>query len=314
MTVSMRDMLKVGVHFGHHTRYWNPQMSPYIFGARNKVHIINLEKTLPLFNDAINFISHIAGNRGKVLFVGTKRAASAVVREQAKRCGMPYIDYRWLGGMLTNYKTVRNSIKRLKELEAMSVNGMFNRLTKKEVIQLNREKDKLERGLGGIKDMNGLPDALFVVDVAYENIAIKEANKLKIPVIGIVDTNNSPANIDYIVPGNDDAVGAIELYYQTAADVILASKAQAEAIAAEAEKNKPKPEEKVKAKKESVADTAKKIAKKPAAKQAETSDDAAAKPAAKPKAAAAKKPAKKAEAAPAADAAEVTEPASDNKE
>ena len=272
MSVSMRDMLQAGVHFGHHTRYWNPKMAEYIFGARNKIHIINLEKSLPMFRDAINFISHTAANRGKVLFVGTKRAARDIISEEAKRCGMPYVDYRWLGGMLTNYKTVRQSIKRLKELESMRENGKFQRFTKKEAITLTREQDKLERGLGGIKDMNGLPDAIFIVDVAYENIAIQEANKLKIPVIGVVDTNNNPDNIDYIIPGNDDAFGAIRLYLKAAADAILEARTQLATQDALAAQNKP--EEKVKDKKKATADATKKTVKRTVKKAEGTGEKA----------------------------------------
>ncbi len=223
--VSMRDMLEAGVHFGHKARFWNPQMAPYIFGARNKVHIINLEKTLPLFKDALNIIGSIAANRGKVLFVGTKRAAQGPIREHAQRCGMPFVDHRWLGGMLTNYKTVRQSIKRLKDLEAMRDSGRFEKMIKKEALDLQRELDKLERSLGGIKDMGGLPDALFVIDVGYEKIAVREANKLGIPVIGIVDTNNSPDGVDYPVPGNDDSMRSIDLYASAMADSILTGRA-----------------------------------------------------------------------------------------
>jgi len=219
--VTMRQMLEAGVHFGHQTRYWNPQMSQYIFGDRNKIHIINLEKTLPLFNDAMNYLSSIAAKRGNILFVGTKRSASQVVREEAARCSMPYVNHRWLGGMLTNFKTVKLSIKRLRELETMAEDGHFDRLNKKEVLMLNRELAKLEQSLGGIKDMKGMPDAIFVVDVGHENIAIKEAEKLGIPVIGIVDTNNSPKGIDYVIPGNDDAIRSIKLYVTAAADAIL---------------------------------------------------------------------------------------------
>jgi len=222
---SMREMLEAGVHFGHQTRYWNPKMAPYIFGARNKIHIINLEETLPRYNDAINFIGDIAARKGKVLFVGTKWAAQDIVKEEAVRCGMPYVNHRWLGGMLTNYKTIRKSIKRLKELEAMSEGNGFQGLTKKEILILNREKEKLERSIGGIKDMGGIPDALFVLDVGYEKIAIREANKLGIPVIGIVDTNNSPDHVDYLIPGNDDAIRALTLYTQGAADAILDARA-----------------------------------------------------------------------------------------
>ncbi|MDH5602157.1 MAG: 30S ribosomal protein S2 [Gammaproteobacteria bacterium] len=218
--VSMRDMLEAGVHFGHQTRFWNPKMSSYIFGDRNKIHIINLEKTLPLYKDAVNFLGSLAANRGTILFVGTKRSARKVLREEAERCGMPYVNHRWLGGMLTNYKTVKQSIRRLKELEAMMEKGIEGR-NKKEILNLTRELEKLERSLGGIKDMKGVPDALFVIDVGHEDIAIKEAVKLGIPVIGVVDTNNSPANIDYIIPGNDDAIRAISLYAKGMADAII---------------------------------------------------------------------------------------------
>ena len=223
--ISMRDMLEAGVHFGHQTRSWNPQMAPYIFGARNKIHIINLEKTLPLYQDALNFLGGIAARKGKVLFVGTKWASQDIVKEQARRCGMPYVNHRWLGGMLTNYKTIRKSIKRLKDLEARIEANDFKGLNKKEILTLNREKDKLELALGGIKDMGGLPDALFIIDVGYEDIAIAEAKKLSIPMVGIVDTNNSPDNIDYIIPGNDDAIRAISLYASGVADAILDARA-----------------------------------------------------------------------------------------
>ncbi len=219
--VSMRQMLEAGVHFGHQTRYWNPKMAAYIFGERNKIHIINLEKTLPLYTDAVNFLGSLAAKRGNIMFVGTKRAAREIVREEAMRCGMPYVNHRWLGGMLTNFKTVKQSIKRLKDLEAMADDGTFDRLGKKEVLMLNREKDKLERSIGGIKDMPALPDALFVVDVGYEKIAVREAVKLGIPVVGVVDTNNSPADVDYVIPGNDDAIRAIQLYVRGAADAVV---------------------------------------------------------------------------------------------
>lgn len=227
MSVTMRQMLEAGVHFGHQTRFWNPKMAEYIFGARSKIHIINLEKTLPLFRDAIQCIEDIAAKGGKVLFVGTKRAAQDIVREEAERCGMPYVDHRWLGGMLTNYKTVRQSIRRLKDLEEMVSNGGLDKLTKKEQLVLTRELEKLEHSLGGIKKMGGLPDAIFVVDVGYERIAIAEANNLKIPVIGVVDTNNSPDGVDYIIPGNDDAFRAIRLYVSSVADTILAAREKA---------------------------------------------------------------------------------------
>lgn len=220
-TVSMRDMLQAGVHFGHQTRYWNPKMGKYIFGARNKIHIINLEKTLPMFNDAMRVIEQKASGKNKILFVGTKRSASKIVREQAQRCGMPYVDHRWLGGMLTNYKTIRTSIKRLRDLEAQAQDGTFEKLTKKEALMRTRDLEKLERSMGGIKDMGGLPDAIFVVDVEHERIAIQEANKLGIPVIGVVDTNSSPAGVDYIIPGNDDAIRAVQLYLTAAADAVV---------------------------------------------------------------------------------------------
>ncbi|MFC2970860.1 30S ribosomal protein S2 [Azotobacter bryophylli] len=219
--VNMRDMLKAGVHFGHQTRYWNPKMNKYIFGARNKIHIINLEKTLPMFNEALAFVEKLAASKNKILFVGTKRSAGKLVREEATRCGMPYVDHRWLGGMLTNYKTIRASIKRLRELEAQSQDGTFAKLTKKEALMRTRDLEKLERSLGGIKDMGGLPDAMFVIDVDHERIAISEANKLGIPVIGIVDTNSSPEGVDYIIPGNDDAIRAVQLYLVAMADAII---------------------------------------------------------------------------------------------
>lgn len=221
MNISMQQMLEAGVHFGHQTRYWNPKMNQYIFGIRHKIHIINLDKTLPLFQDALNFIGSIAAKKGKILFVATKHAAQDIVREQAERCGMPYASYRWLGGMLTNYKTIRQSIKRLKELEEIRNSQVFEKLTKKEGLLLEREIVKLEHNLGGIKDMGGLPDALFVIDVGHENIAVSEASKLKIPIVGIVDTNNNPDGIDYLVPGNDDSAKAIRLYATSMADAII---------------------------------------------------------------------------------------------
>ncbi len=222
--VTMRQMLEAGVHFGHQTRFWNPKMAPYIFGERNKIHIINLEKTLPLYKEAMNFLGSLAAKGGTVLFVGTKRAAREAIGEEARRCGMPYVNHRWLGGMLTNYKTVRQSIKRLKELEEMAGDGSFDRLSKKEALMLRREMDKLERSLGGIKDMRGIPDALFVIDVGHEKIAVSEAVKLGIPVVGVVDTNNSLEGVDYVIPGNDDAIRAIQLYVRGAADAILEGK------------------------------------------------------------------------------------------
>jgi len=220
-SVTMREMLEAGVHFGHQTRFWNPKMLPYIFGERNKIHIINLEKTLPLYRDAVNFLGRMAASRGTILFVGTKRAAQETIASEARRCSMPYVDRRWLGGMLTNFRTVRQSIKRLKELEASVADGGIDRLSKKEALRVRRELSKLERGLGGIKDMESLPDALFVIDVGYEKIAVAEAVKLGIPVVGVVDTNNSPDGVDYIIPGNDDAIRAIQLYARGAADAII---------------------------------------------------------------------------------------------
>ena len=219
--VSMRDLLKAGVHFGHQTRYWNPKMGKYIFGARNKIHIINLEHTVPAFNQSLNIIKNLAENKNKVLIVGTKRAASKIVKEEAIRAGMPYVNHRWLGGMLTNYKTIRQSIRRYRDLATQSQDGTFEKITKKEALMLTREMDKLERSIGGIKDMGGLPDALFVIDVDHERIAIKEANKLGIPVIGIVDTNSDPDGIDYVIPANDDAIRAVQLYVSAFADAVL---------------------------------------------------------------------------------------------
>ncbi|KOR31413.1 30S ribosomal protein S2 [Achromatium sp. WMS2] len=223
--VTMRQMLEAGVHFGHQTRYWNPKMANYIFGQRNKIHIINLEKTLPLFNDAMNFIGKLANNGGKILFVGTKRSARDVIKEEAERCGMPFVHHRWLGGMLTNFKTIRQSIKRLKDLSSQFADGSIERFSKKEALGLRRELDKLELSLGGIRDMNGVPDAMFVIDVGHEKIAITEARKLGIPVIGVVDTNNDPRDLDYIIPGNDDSVRAIQIYVQGASAAILEGKA-----------------------------------------------------------------------------------------
>ncbi len=220
-TVSMRDMLQAGVHFGHQTRYWNPKMGQYIFGARNKIHIINLEHTVPAFNEALAVVAKMGSQKKKVLFVGTKRAAQKVIKEQAIRAGQPFVSHRWLGGMLTNYKTIRASIRRLRDLEAQSKDGTFDKLTKKEALMRSRMMDKLELSIGGIKDMAGLPDALFVIDVEHERIAIQEANKLGIPVIGIVDTNSNPAGVDYVIPGNDDAIRAIKLYATAMADACL---------------------------------------------------------------------------------------------
>jgi small subunit ribosomal protein S2 len=219
--VSMRQMLEAGVHFGHQTRYWDPKMAPYIFGERNKIHIVNLEKSLPLYQDAVNYAGKLVGNGGRVLFVGTKRAARDAVREEAERCGMPYVNHRWLGGMLTNFRTVKKSIRRYKELHEQQKDGTFEKLGKREVLGLQREMDKLERAFGGIVNMESLPDALFVVDVGYEKIAVQEARKLGIPVVAVVDTNNSPREVDYVIPGNDDAIRAIRLYLHGVADAII---------------------------------------------------------------------------------------------
>lgn len=225
MLVNIPEMLKAGVHFGHQTRYWNPKMGTYIYGARNKIHIIDLGKTVDLFQDALNFISSTAARKGKILFVGTKYAAQEIIQQEAERCKMPYVNRRWLGGMLTNYKTIRQSIKRLKELEAMFDSGKFGRLTKKEILGLEREKDKLLNSLGGIKNMGGIPDALFVIDVGHEKIAVREANRLGIPVVGVVDSNNDPDNISYVIPGNDDSTRAIRYYASRVADTILEARA-----------------------------------------------------------------------------------------
>jgi len=232
----MRELLQAGAHFGHQTRYWNPKMDQYIFGARNNIHIINLEHTVPAFNEALELVTRLASNKNKILFVGTKRAAGKVMKEQADRAGMPYVSHRWLGGMLTNYKTIRASIKRLRDLEAQQTDGTFEKLTKKEALMRSRDMEKLERSIGGIKSMGGLPDALFVVDVDHERIAITEANKLGIPVIGIVDTNSNPDGVDYIIPGNDDAIRAVKLYVTAVADACLEGRAQAgEAVSAKNE-------------------------------------------------------------------------------
>jgi small subunit ribosomal protein S2 len=219
--VSMRDMLSAGVHFGHQTRYWNPKMGKYIFGARNKIHIINLEHTVPAFNEALALVQQMASQKKKILFVGTKRAAQKIIKEQAERAGQPFVSHRWLGGMLTNYKTIRASIRRLAELTVQSQDGTFTKLTKKEALMRSRDMEKLERSIGGIKNIAGLPDALFVIDVDHERIAIQEANKLGIPVIGIVDTNSNPEGVDYVIPGNDDAIRAIKLYVAAIADACL---------------------------------------------------------------------------------------------
>jgi len=234
--VSMRQMLEAGVHFGHQTRYWNPKMAPFIFGARNKIHIIDLEQTLPLFNDAMNYLSQMAANKGTILFVGTKKAARKVVAEEATKCGMPYVNHRWLGGMMTNFKTIKKSISRLKELEAMKADGtLYQRFGKKEALGMERELEKLERSLGGIKDMKGVPDVIFVLDVGYEKNAISEAIKLGIPVVGIVDSNNSPEKIDYIIPGNDDSIRAVKLYCESVGAAVLEAKSATLGLSAKAD-------------------------------------------------------------------------------
>ena len=235
MSVTMRDMMAAGVHFGHQTRFWNPKMASYIFGARNKIHIVNLEKTLPAFNEALEEIKRLASKGQKILFVGTKRSAAKVIAEQGQRSGMPYVDQRWLGGMLTNYKTIRQSIKRLEELEKQSEDGTFELLTKKEALQRTRMMNKLNASLGGIKDMGGLPDALFVVDAQYERIAIDEANKLGVPVFGIVDTNSNPDGVDFVIPGNDDSFRAIRLYVTAIADAVIEGKENASLVVHEEE-------------------------------------------------------------------------------
>ena len=226
MSVTMREMLEAGVHFGHQTRFWNPRMAPYIFGHRNKIHIINLEKTLEMYQEAAKYARQLAANKGSILFVGTKRQAREIVREEAMRSGSPFVDYRWLGGMLTNFKTVKQSIKRLRDMEQMVEDGTMDKLSKKESLTYSREMAKLDRSLGGIKEMNGLPDALFIIDVGFQKIAVEEANKLGIPVIGVVDTNHSPEGVDYIIPGNDDASRAVRLYARGIADAILEGRAQ----------------------------------------------------------------------------------------
>jgi len=226
MSTTMRQMLEAGVHFGHQTRFWNPKMAPYIFGHRNKIHIVNLEKTLAKYNEAIDFVKKMAGKKGTILFVSTKRQAREILAEEAQRAGMPYVDERWLGGMLTNFKTVKQSIKRLQELEQMKEDGSFERLSKKEALTMSREMEKLQKSIGGIKEMSGLPDAIFVIDVGYHKIAITEAGKLGIPVIGVVDTNHSPLGIGYVIPGNDDSSSAIRLYARGVADAILEGKSQ----------------------------------------------------------------------------------------
>jgi small subunit ribosomal protein S2 len=227
MSVSMREMLEAGVHFGHQTRFWNPKMAPYIFGHRNKIHIINLEATVANMAEALKFVRQLSSRRGTVMFVGTKRASREIIQEEATRAGMPFVDQRWLGGMLTNFKTVKTSIKRLKDMEALAQDGGLERMSKKEALTHSRELEKLNKTLGGIKDMAGLPDALFVVDVGYHKIAIQEANKLGIPVVAVVDTNHSPEGVDYVIPGNDDAGRAVRLYARAVADAILQGKTEA---------------------------------------------------------------------------------------
>jgi len=226
MSTTMRQMLEAGVHFGHQTRYWNPRMAPFIFGHRNKIHIINLEKTMVMYGEAMKFARQLAGNKGTILFVGTKRQAREIVREEAIRCAMPYVDYRWLGGMLTNFKTVKQSIKRLKEMEAAVADGSVERMSKKEGLHFHREIEKLQRGLGGIKTLDGIPDALFIVDVGYQKGAVFEARKLGVPVIGVVDSNNSPEGIAHVIPGNDDSSRAIRLYARGIADAVIEGRSQ----------------------------------------------------------------------------------------
>lgn len=226
MSVTMRQMLEAGCHFGHQSRYWNPKMAPYIFGERNKIHIINLEKSLPLYQDALNYVRKLVANKGTVMFVATKRQAREIVQEEAERCGMPFVNHRWLGGMLTNFKTVRQSVKRLRDLEQMTQDGSLEKMPKKEALMYQRELDKLLRSMGGIKDMNGLPDAIVIIDVGYQKGAVTEANKLGIPLVGVVDTNHSPDGVNYIIPGNDDSSRAIRLYMRGLADAVLEGKAQ----------------------------------------------------------------------------------------
>jgi small subunit ribosomal protein S2 len=223
----MRQMLEAGVHFGHQTRFWNPKMAPYIFGARNKIHIVNLEKTMEQYNAAMTYVRRLAANRGTILFVATKRQAREIIAEEAQRAGMPYVDHRWLGGMMSNFKTIKGSLKRLKELEAMTLDGTLDRMNKREALTLRREFDKLMTSMGGIKEMVALPDAMFIIDVGYQKIAVQEAAKLGIPVVGVVDTNHSPDGIDYVIPGNDDSSKAIRLYARGVADAILEGKSQA---------------------------------------------------------------------------------------
>ena len=298
-------MLQAGVHFGHKSRYWNPKMAPYIFGVRQDIHIINLEKTLPMYHHAVDVVAEIAAKRGKVLFVGTKYAAQQIIAEEATRCGMPYVNYRWLGGMLTNYKTIRQSIKRLKDLESMFERGALDGLTKKEALTLEREKDKLQKSLGGIKDMSGLPDVIVVIDVCEEKIAIEEANKLNIPVVAVVDTNAKLEKVDHIIPGNDDSARSIKLYIKGFADAILASREKLAAQDAIARAEAEKKQAAKKAKEDKAPAKRKVVTKKAAVKEAasDTAEKAAApkKPAAKKTVT--KKAVKKADEAPAAEKA-----------
>ena len=279
--VSMKDMLQAGVHFGHQTRFWNPKMSQFIFGSRNKVHVINLENTVPAFNEALDVLRVEAAKGNQVLFVGTKRAANKIIKEQAERCGMPYVSHRWLGGMLTNYKTIRASIRRFRELETQQNDGTFEKITKKEVLMRTRMKDKLENSIGGIKDMNGLPDILFVVDVDHERIAINEANKLGIRVVGIVDTNSDPDGVDHIIPGNDDSIRAIKLYAASVADAILEGKSQAANVTSKDEfvevEEKPAKEAKEAKAKKAPAKKAAAAKEAPAAEEAPVAEEAPAK-------------------------------------
>ena len=309
--VSMRDLLKAGAHFGHQTRYWNPKMAPFIFGARNKIHIIDLELTVPALDKAVSIVRGMVQNKNKVLFVGTKRAAAKIIKEQAERAGQPFVNHRWLGGMLTNWKTIRQSIKRLRELEAKMGDGTLEKISKKEALDLSRQLEKLDRSIGGIKDMGGLPDAIFVVDVNHEKIAIQEANKLGIPVIGIVDTNSDPDGVDIVIPGNDDAIRAIELYSSAIADACIEGAAESLGKSDYVEVAEEAPAVEVTEKKA----PAKKAAPKKAAEEAPVEEapaaEAAVEEAPAKKAPAKKAPAKKAapkkaaaEEAPAADAAE----------
>lgn len=268
--VSMRELLEAGVHFGHRTRYWNPKMAPYIFGHRNNIHIINLEETLPLLREAHNYVSRLAGNGGKVMFVGTKRAAREAIGTQARRCGMPYVNHRWLGGMLTNFKTVKNSIQRLHDLEKMIEDGSIKKVSKKEGLQLTRERDKLDRSIGGIKEMTSLPDALFIIDVGFENIAVDEARKLGIPVIAVVDTNCAPDNVDVVIPGNDDAIRAVRIYSETIADAVIAGRGMVAEPAAKDDGDFVEVDEKM-----APASAKPKAASKPAAKAPAAEDKAA---------------------------------------